>query len=178
MHYKLNPPVFVPDLSVPQFFGQPDVDGAIYTRECYQADAVIRAFGRQGPQQSAYVTAFFNGEDGTAAASRVNQIGDIAEHFPDMAPDVRAAVSAGTAPVRAEFLAGVNIAPGLDSAGVPVAGCGAYSATAVAVATPGSEYNARCAAFQRDLNAGKHGGGNTEGSGKGSGAAQTPPTDG
>lgn len=172
MHYKLNPPPFVPDPSIPKFFGTPDESGAIYTRECYQADTVIRAFGRQGPQQAAYVAAFFNGEDyGTAAASRVNQLGDIGSFFP-LGSTAFTAVNLGTAPTRAEFLAGVQIAPGLDSAGVPVAGCGAYSATLVAASNTGSEYNARCAAFQRDLNAGKHGGGNTEGSGHASGAAQ------
>lgn len=173
-HYKLNPPPFVPDPRIPQFFGTPDGNGAIYTRECYQADAVIHAFGRQGPQQAAYVAGFFDGEPatGTPAASRVNQIGDMPSYFPDMGSDARAALNIGTNHDRAEFLAGTVVAPGLDAAGVPVAGCGAYSDTLVSVSEVGSEYNARCASFQRNLNSGIHGGGNTEGSGHASGAAQ------
>jgi hypothetical protein len=156
-HYKLNPPPFVPGST--QFYGVPDRYGAILTDEAQQAFNVIRAFGSQGPNQQAYVEAFFNGENGSPPEFATHQLTDIDEHF-TLSPTQEQAVNHGCANTRGEFLTGLKIANGLTSDNQPIPSVfrvGACQSTSVSVGKVGSLYAAVCDSFQRNLNAGGHG---------------------
>lgn len=161
MHFKLNPSPYHPQL--PKFYGNPDANGAILTDERIQAFAVIRAFGSQGQKQSQYVADFFNGVKdqfgnwATYPQGGTAQLVDIGQHF-DLPSTALQAVENGTANVRVEFQTGLKSAQGLSADGTPLLGVMACQATTVSIGAVGSEYSAVCDAFQRDLNAGAHGG--------------------
>jgi hypothetical protein len=157
-HYKLNPPPYSPH--TPTFIGVPDSRyGAILTDELLQADGVIRAFGAQGPNQQAYVEDFFNGTADSPPASATLQLTDIDEHF-SLTPAQEQAINRGCANVRVEFQTGLKIANALGQDGGPAPAAlrvGAGDSAYVSVAKVGSQYQARCDAFQKGLNAGGHG---------------------
>lgn len=158
-HFHLNPPPYHPGPI--KFFGVPDDEnGSIVTDEQQQAYNVIRQFGAQGPQQQAYVKAYFNGDPGpgSAPAPQTYQLNDISEFFSGMSPQALKAVNLGCANVLPEFITGMKIAFGLDANGNPVNGVGACQSTTVQAGTEGSQYRAICDAFQHNLNVGGHGG--------------------
>lgn len=153
-HFKLNPPPYYAGTAV-RFYGTPDANGAVLTDERVQAFSVISAFANGGTEQAKYVHAFFAGSGGTPGQPHFAQLGDIGSYF-TLDESQAKAVNLGTAPVRAEFLAGAS-AMGLDANGQPVSGVVAYQATTVNVGTVGSEYGKICADFQHNLNVGWQG---------------------
>jgi hypothetical protein len=154
MHFKLNQPSYTP--GPVKFYGVPGPNGEILTDERVQAFAVIQQFGNQGPEQKKYVNAFFKGKQGfTPPQANFAQLADIGKYF-DLDDTEAKAVNNGTANVRPEFIVGAS-APGLDSAGQPVAGVVAYQSTTVNVSMVGSEYGKICADFQHNLNVGYQG---------------------
>jgi hypothetical protein len=151
-HLTFNPPPY--RASAVLFHTEPDANGCVDSEPTRQAREAVTAFGHIDERHHKF-TAYF-----LKTFSPYAQVRDIADHFPDLTVDQRAAVAKGTAELR--FL---NVAPqslpaltkdGATARGVAFAGPGIHGGGAT-FADPASVYAGHCADFQHNLNVGADG---------------------